>query len=307
MCFISGPNEKEPAPYVSEGYSIAITCFLAFLAITPLIVVAVCCVCLRYRKKLKKLRVLELNHPAKFQLESGTLQEPIVAEVTHSTAQSNYAIPLTISTSPDDVASSTPPIRLRVVPAVFAGRDSIHQSLLFNDKLDQPPSSLSKFWPLSASYSCLSNTQLDNKDLSNSNLVDSTPRKSLITTSTTGYSDNGSSKVSTKIVPAQLTPCNVDSIESNLSSRLRKSESPDIKRSNDWKTRLRRSSTQPRTQHFFPQAWKTILSKSAKATTPTANQDEGCYFSQPKSRQSESSHQLIQAHDSPPIELSEAV
>ncbi|VDL14241.1 unnamed protein product [Hymenolepis diminuta] len=295
---------NEAAPYFTERYSIAITCFLALLALTPLFVIASCCVCLRYRKKLKKLRILGLNHSTKFQLENGTPQEPTVAAITHST-QSSYAIPLTISTGPDE-KSSTPPIRLRIVPTTFAGRDSTHRSLLFNDKLEAPPSSLSKFWSLSASYNCLSNPQLNHKDLSIPNLDDSAIRKSLTTSSTTGYSDNCSSKVLTKVVPAQLTPLRNDSPLSNFSTHLRKSESPEIRRSSDWKTRLRRTSTQPRT-HFFPQAWKTILSRSAKATTPTANQERASFFSQPRSNQSESSHQLIQTRNSPPIELTEAV
>nr|CUU99111.1 hypothetical transcript [Hymenolepis microstoma] len=273
-------EKKEAAPYFTERYSIAITCFLALLALAPLFVIASCCIYLRYRKKLKKLRILGLNHPNKFQLDNSTPQVPIVAAITHST-RSSYAIPLTISTSPDE-KSSTPPIRLRIVSTAFADHDSSHGSLLFNDS-----------------------PQLNHKDLSIPNLEDATIRKSLTTSSITGCSVNCSSKVLTKVVPAQLTPHN-DSPVSNFPTHLRKSESPELKRSSDWKTRLRRSSTQPRT-HFFPQAWKTILSKSAKATTPTANQEEASFFSQPKSNLSESFHQLIQTRNTLPLELTEAV
>ncbi|VDO00025.1 unnamed protein product [Rodentolepis nana] len=296
-------EKTEATPYFTERYSIAITCFLALLALAPLFVIASCCLYLRYRKKLKKLRILGHNHPNKFQLDNRTPQEPIVAAITHST-QSSYAIPLTISTSPDE-KSSTPPIRLRIVSTAFADHDSSHGSLLFNDRLEQPSSSLPKFWSLSASYNCLSNPQLNPKDLSIPNLEDTTMRKSQTTSSTTGYSVNCSSKVLAKVVPAQLTPQN-DSPVSNSPTHLRKSESPEPKRSSDWKTRLRRSSTQPRT-HFFPQAWKTILSKSAKATTPTANQEEASFFSQPKSNLSESFHQLIQTRNTPPLEITDVV
>lgn len=294
---------KGPSGF-SERYFVVITCFLAPLALTPLFVLIACCICLRYREKLKKLRATELNQ-SKFHLEGGP--------TTHS-VQSSLAVPLTISTNAE---GASPPIRSNKEPTVFGGRDSIHQSLLFSAKLDEVPLAPIKFWRLSASYSCLPDVHHIHADSNNPNFEDSTPQKSLLT-ATTASSDDTSSKNLQKTIVAE-TPCN-SSPMSSPSPQLAKRESTMTESSLDWRSRLRRSSTQPKT-HFFPHAWKKILSKSAAgaATAPTLPgvHEVTPYFgvSQMHSLKNmssdvEAAHQIIHTRNSASIDLvaiSEAV
>lgn len=294
------PEEKEVTAYFGEQYSIAIICFLAFLPVISILVIAACCICLYYRQKLKKLRTKELNHSTKFHLESGTAP-PVITQ----SAQSSLAMPLTISTNIE--SGSSPPIRMKIVPTAFAGHQSVRQSLLFNDKLDDALVSPSKFWRLSASYTCLSNPQKNDQNFSNPDFEESTPRKSLITTST-GYSDNASSKNSAKVTQTRFViediPYNEIST-SNSSTHLGKPDPLETTKILDWRSRLRRNSTQTRT-HFFPHAWKTVLSKSAVTTTPPNNREGTPFFKQPKPNQSEASEHLIQAHNSASVDSVEA-
>lgn len=238
-----------------ERYPVAITCFLALLALTPIFVIIACCICLRYRQKLRKLNTMMINR-SKFHLESGLVPR---------SAQSSLAMPLTISTNAEGVS---PPIPLnKTTSAAFKGRDSIHQSLLFNAKLDEESDPLNniKFWRLSTSYSCLPDTRYIHPTSTNQNFENSTPQKSLLT----GTATSSTNDTSSKVVQAHANPCN-DSSMSTSTPQLRKDESAIIGGSLDWRSRLRRSSTQPRT-HFFPHAWKAMFSKSAAgkvANTP---------------------------------------
>ncbi|KAL5108499.1 hypothetical protein TcWFU_001562 [Taenia crassiceps] len=293
----------------SERYFVAITCFLAPLALTPLFVLIACCICLRYREKLKKLRATELNQ-SKFHLEG--------RPTTHS-VQSSLAVPLTISTNAE---GASPPIQSDKEPTVFGGRDSIHQSLLFSAKLDEVPLAPIKFWRLSASYSCLPGTCHIHADSNNLNFEDSTLQKSLLT-ATTASSDDTSSKNPQKITVTHPlvveTPCNSSPV-SSPSPQMTKGEPTMTGSGLDWRSRLRRSSTQPKT-HFFPHAWKKILSKSA-AGAATASPLPGVhevtpYFGVPQmhslkttSSGVEAAHQIIHTRNSASIDLaaiSEAV
>eukprot|EP00108_Taenia_solium_P005877 TsM_001113200 transcript=TsM_001113200 gene=TsM_001113200 len=294
---------------LSERYFVAITCFLAPLALTPFFVLIVCCICLRYREKVKKLRATELNQ-SKFHLEGGP--------TTHS-VQSSLAVPLTISTN---VEGASPPIRSDKEPTVFGGRDSIHQSLLFSAKLDEVPLAPMKFWRLSASYSCLPDAHHIHADSNNLNFEDSTPQKSLLTATTTSSDDTSSKNPQKTIATHPLvaeTPCNCSPM-SSPSPQLAKDEFTMAGSNLDWRSRLRRSSTQPKT-HFFPHAWKKILSKSAAgaATAPPLPgvHEVTPYFRVPQmqplktiSSDVEATHQIIPTRNSASIDLaaiSEAV
>ncbi|CDI98274.1 von Willebrand factor type C [Echinococcus multilocularis] len=301
-------DDKVESPDFGNRYPVAITCFLAPLALTPFFVLISCCICLRYRQKLKKLRATELNQ-TKFHLEGGP--------TTHS-AQSSLAVPLTISTNAE---GASPPIRSDRVPAVFGGRDSIHQSLLFNAKLDEAPLAPIKFWRLSASYSCLPEVHHIHTDSNNPNFEDSTLQKSLLT-ATTSSSDVTPSKNPQKTIvthPPIGETCNSSPMSSS-SPQLTKAEFMITESSLDWRSCLRRSATQPKT-HFFPQAWKKVLSKSvtrAATAPPLPGEHEVMpYFSVPQtyplkttSSDVEAAHQIIHTHNSASTDLagiSEAV
>ncbi|EUB62044.1 hypothetical protein EGR_03065 [Echinococcus granulosus] len=301
-------DDKEESPDFGNRYPVAITCFLAPLALTPFFVLISCCICLRYRQKLKKLRATELNQ-TKFHLEGGP--------TTHS-AQSSLAVPLTISTNAE---GASPPIRSDKVPAVFGGRDSIHQSLLFSAKLDEAPLAPIKFWRLSASYSCLPEVHHIHTDSNNPNFEDSTLQKSLLT-ATTSSSDGTPSKSPQKTIvthPPIGETCNSSPMSSS-SPQLTKAEFMITESSLDWRSCLRRSSTQPKT-HFFPHAWKKVLSKSvtrAATAPPLPGEHEVMpYFSVPQthplkttSSDVEAAHQIIHTHNSASTDLagiSEAV
>ncbi|KAM7535717.1 hypothetical protein Aperf_G00000094977 [Anoplocephala perfoliata] len=295
-------SEDERMAYFGERFFIAIICFLAFLSLTLIFVIVACCICLRYRQKLKKLRTTEFNHSTKFHLKNET--DPVT--IIRQSAQSGLAIPLTISTNIE--SNSSPPIRLKIVPTTFAGHQSVHQSLLFNDKLDEALLSPSQFWRLSASYTSLSNPQQDDRNLSNPDFGESTPRKSLVTNST-GCSDNVSPKNSTKVIQTRFATEDIpynETSTSNSSTHFGKSDPPETTKILDWRSRLRRNSTQTRT-HFFPNAWKTVLSRSAVTATPPTNREETPFFKQPKPNQSEASQQLIQARNSASADSAEAV
>ncbi|VDM31076.1 unnamed protein product [Hydatigera taeniaeformis] len=297
----TGYDDKEPLDF-TERYSIVISCFLAPLALTPLFVLIACCICLRYRQKLKKLRATELNQ-TKFHLEVGP--------TTHS-VQSSLAVPLTISTNAE---GASPPIQSDKEPTVFRGRDSIHQSLLFSSKLNEVPLVPIKFWRLSASYSCLPDAHHIHTDSNNPNFEDSTLQKSFLT-ATTSSSDDTSSRNLQKIIvnypPVDKTPCNSSPMSSS-SPQLANGEATITGSSLDWRSRLRRSSTQPKT-HFFPHAWKKILSKSA-AGAATAHPLPGVnevpsYFAIPQaqslktaSSDVEAMHQIIHAHNATSTDL----
>uniref|UniRef100_A0A5K3EGC6 VWFC domain-containing protein n=1 Tax=Mesocestoides corti TaxID=53468 RepID=A0A5K3EGC6_MESCO len=266
----SATADREETLNFGDRYSVAITCFLALLVLTPLFVITSCCICLRYRRKLKKLRATEPKQ-AKFLLESGL--------PTHS-AQSSLAVPLTISTNAEGPSTQT---SLDKEPVVLSRRDSMHHPLLPTAKITDTPLSQIKFWQLSASHTCL--TEVHNAPASASSeqnrsriFEDSTPPNSPLTSSDHILKTDHDSDVSLTRQAGDATTCTSSPVSSS-SPQLGKAGSTTSVGAQDtltWRPRLRRSSTQPRT-HFFPHAWKAMISKSA-ATTPMRDHETTPFF-----------------------------
>lgn len=273
---ISGLDQENSAgdPMLfGDRYSVLLACILAMVSVTPFFVIASICICWQYRQKLRCLRTVE-QIPSKY-LQQG---EPEI-----QSAHSSLAVPLTISTN---AGGNSPQIFLEKGSVVFGGRDSIHQSLLFDSKTSEsPPLAPMRSWRLNASYTCLASSQNAPASEQNSNPVyeDSSLTKSPLSVAISDQKTEAKFEQNSQASVHEVVVKNGSGPASNSSPQLVRVdpqilvETPHLAK-RPWRPRLRRSSTQTRT-HFFPHAWKPMISKSA-AGTPLPDTEATPFFNE---------------------------